>query len=180
MKIKSLPLLFVAFLTLAGCGYELVREPGILADGGAAKSASGMAEGITSLNVPVFRNLSFEPQVPLFFTEAFSRELASSGLVQINKSASDATLQGTVTSIGTTLSSLNAQGLAVSKTVTAAVTLTLSRQGNIVKTWSFGDSETYTANNINSEDFNKRAALTRIAERMARRFHAQLVMTPRT
>ena len=59
MKIKSLPLLFVALLTLAGCGYELVREPGILANAGSAKSASGMTEGITSLNVPVFRNPVF-------------------------------------------------------------------------------------------------------------------------
>jgi hypothetical protein len=44
-----------------------------------------------------------------------------------------------------------------------------------VKTWTFGDAEVYDASIINLEDFNKRAALQRIAGRMARRFHAQLL-----
>ena len=76
---------------------------------------------ITSLSVPVFKNQTFEPQVPQFFTEAFSQELAASGLVQLNKPNPDGVLQGTVTSVSATLAAMSGQGLAVSKVVTAAV-----------------------------------------------------------
>ncbi len=132
------------------------------------------------MNVPVFKNKSFEPQVPMYFTEAFSQELAGSGLVQINKSASDATLQGTMTSVSATISSLSGQGLATGKTVTVSVSLVLTQQGKVVKTWAFGDAEPYDASVMNSEDYNKRAAIVRIAERIARRFHALLITTPQT
>ena len=169
---RILPLITV-FLLAQACGYELVRNSGL--QGPSYSSPGSVGEPITSLNVPVFKNKTFEPQVPQIFTEAFSQELAASGLVQINRPASEATLQGTVTSVSATFSALTGQGLALQKVVTASVTLSLSRQGNVVKTWALGDSETYDASSINSEDFNKRAALVRIAERIARRFHAQLI-----
>jgi hypothetical protein len=122
--------------------------------------------------------MSFEPQAPMFFTDAFSQELAASGLVVVNKTASDATLQGTITSIGTVPSAVSAQGLAIQKTVTAWITLTLSREGKVLKSWTFADAEPYDASVINAEDFQKRAALTRIAERIARRLHSQLLAPP--
>ena len=169
---RTLPLLAV-FLLLQACGYELVKGPGL---SGPAFSPPGAPTGeITSLSVPVFRNSTFEPQVPQFFTEAFSLELASSGLVKVNKPNADAVLQGTVTSVSASLAAMSGQGLAISKVVTAFISLTLTRDGKMVKAWSFGDSETYDASSINTEDFNKRAALVRIAERMARRFHSQLI-----
>jgi outer membrane lipopolysaccharide assembly protein LptE/RlpB len=160
---RLLTLLVPLLLFLHACGYELVRERGIF--GG----------DITSVNVPVFKNRTLEPQVPAFFTEAFSRELAASGLLQINRAGSDSTVQGTIDTVTTVPSSLSGQGLAVEKQVTAVVSLTLTRQGQVVRTWAFGDSEAYPANDINQEDFNKRQALQRIAARMARRLHAQLL-----
>ncbi len=163
MKRTRLPALLICFLLLHSCGYELVRERGIL--GGE----------VTSLSLPVFKNRSFEPQVPALFTEAFSRELATSGIIRINAAGSDSILQGTVTTVATGPSSLSGQGLAVEKTVTVGVSLVLTRQGNVVKTWAFSDSEAYAANDINQEDFNKRQALQRIAARIARRFHVQLL-----
>lgn len=169
---RTLPLIMILLLA-HGCGYELVRGSGLQ---GPSYSSPGTVGGpITSLNVPVFKNDTFEPQAPQIFTEAFSQELAASGLFQINRPGSEATLQGTVTSVSAAFSALSGQGFAVQKVVTASVTLSLSRQGNVVKTWGFGDSETYDASSINAEDFNKRTALTQIAQRMARRFHAQLI-----
>jgi hypothetical protein len=154
--------LLVCFALLSGCGYELVREKGIY--GGEIKS----------LNVPVFKNKSFEPQVPGFFTQAFSMELAASGLFQIGTSGADATLQGTIINVTTGPGALSAAGQSVQKTVAASISLTLTKQDKVVKTWAFTDSEVYDASSINLEDFNRRAALQRIAARIARRFHSQL------
>jgi outer membrane lipopolysaccharide assembly protein LptE/RlpB len=155
--------LFACLLILSGCGYELVREHGV--SGGE----------IVSLNVPVFKNRSLEPQVPAFFTEAFSRELLGGGAVDMNKTGSDTTLQGTITSVLTTLSSLSSTGLAVEKIVTVSVSLALTKPNGSIQTWALSDSETYDVSNINLENFNREAALQRIAARIARRFHAQLI-----
>jgi outer membrane lipopolysaccharide assembly protein LptE/RlpB len=155
--------LIASLLFLGACGYELVRDRGI--SGGE----------VVSVSLPVFKNRSLEPQVPGFFTEAFSRELAAGGLVQINKAGSDAVLQGTINSVITQISSLSGSGLAVTKAVSVNLGLVLTRPDGTARTWAFSDSETYAANDINLEDFNKRAALQRIAARIARRFHAQLV-----
>jgi outer membrane lipopolysaccharide assembly protein LptE/RlpB len=161
---RILPLaLVVLFLSLSACGYELVREHGI-------------SEGqVISVSIPVFKNKSYEPQVPGFFTEAFARELASSGLVDLNRSPSDGVLQGTIVSVTTTPSALSGSGLAVEKTVTVNTGLMLTKPDGNVRSWAFTDSEAYQVQDINLEDFNKRAALQRIAARMARRFHSQLV-----
>jgi len=169
---RILPLIIV-FVLAQGCGYQLVRNSGL--QGPSYSSPGTVGEPITSLNVPVFKNTTFEPQVSEIFTEAFSQEIAASGLVQINKPSADATLQGTVTAVTATFSALSGQGLAIQKVVSASVTLSLLRQGNVVKTWAFSDTETYDAGTINSEDFNKRAALVQIAGRIARRFHALLI-----
>ncbi len=163
MKTIRFFLLIASVLTLYTCGYELVRDRGI-SDG-----------QIMSVTVPVFKNKSLEPQVPAFFTDAFSRELMAGGLVDVNKEGSDATLQGTINTVVTSPSSLTTAGLAVEKVVTVATSLTLTEPGGKVRSWAFSDSEAYTANDINLEDFNKRAALQRIAARIARRFHSQLI-----
>ena len=70
---------------------------------------------------------------------------------------------------------MSAAGQTLQKTVTADISLTLTKEDKVVKTWAFGDSEVYDASSINLEDFNRRAALQRIAARIARRFHSQLL-----
>jgi outer membrane lipopolysaccharide assembly protein LptE/RlpB len=173
MRRRLFLFLVVAPLLLGACGYELVRDSGMVVNTSTQEGIVPIT--IASLYIPVFKNTTLEPQVPMFFTEAFSRELAASGLVNVNKPGADATLQGSVVSVSTTLSTLSGQGLATGKTVTVSINLSLVQQGRVIAGWSFGDSEAYDASTINSEDYNRRAALTRLAERMARRFHAQLV-----
>lgn len=156
--------LLICAVLVSGCGYELVKEKGIY--GG----------DITSIYVPVFKNNSFEPMVSGLFTQAFSQELAGSGLFQINKPDADATLQGTINTVATAPGAIGATAQTVQKSVTAIVVLTLrGKQGKLLKTWSFGDGEVYDASSINLEDPNRRAALQRIAMRIARRFHAQVL-----
>jgi hypothetical protein len=156
-------LLLSLLLLLTACGYTLVQDKGIF--GGE----------ITSVSLPMFKNKTFEPHVAGFFTDSLSRELASSGLLQVNKPGSDAALQGTITSVATTPGSLAVTGLTVQKVVTVYVSLVLSRHGNVVKTWSLVDAEPYLVNDINLEDFNKRQAIQRVADRIARRFHSQVL-----
>lgn len=160
MHISRLCCIAAALLVLHGCGYSLVTEKGIF--GGE----------ITTVSVPVFRNMTLEPHVPLFFTDSFHRELTASGLFDVNRPSADASLQGTIKKVRIDPSSLSVQGLAVEKSMTIEIALVLSKQGNVIKTWTFGDSEAYRVDNINQEDFNKREAFRRIANRMARRFHS--------
>jgi outer membrane lipopolysaccharide assembly protein LptE/RlpB len=155
--------LLLSFLLLFSCGYELVKSRGI--SGGE----------VVSLSLPVFKNRSLEPQIPEFFTEAFSHELAAGGLVDINRADADAVLQGTINSVVTLTSALSTSGLAVEKVVTVATGLTLTQRSGTVKNWAFSDAEAYAVNNINLEEFNRKAALQRIAARIARRFHSLLV-----
>ena len=162
-RLFPLWVLLVCAVFTSGCGYELVKEKGIY--GG----------DITSINIPVFKNNSFEQLVSTLFTQAFSMELAGSGLFQINKPDADATLQGTVTLIATAPGPIGATGQAVQKVVSATVTITLRKQDKLLKTWAYGDSEVYDASTIDIEDPDRRAALQRIATRIARRFHAQVL-----
>ena len=175
---KSIGTLILSFLFLQGCGYELVKGPGLPSGAVSTTTTGALPTPITSLNLPVFKNLSFEPQVPMFFTEAFSQELAASGLVPNQQARSRRDPSGHGNQCDYTLSALSGQGLATQKTVTVFIALNLSQRGKVLKSWTFGDSEAYDVTSINSEDFNKRAAIIRLAQhkkRIARVFHSQSV-----
>ena len=151
-------------LAIAGCGYTLVEEKGVF-------------QGeVVSLDVPVFKNSSFEPHVPGYFTDAFTRELVISGLFDVNNQGSSNTLLGTIVTVYMVPTALSSQGIAVEKTVYANIALSLTKKdGRPVKSWVLSDSEAYRVEPINLEDFNKREALKRIAARIARRFSALLL-----
>jgi hypothetical protein len=157
--------ILLLFLIAAGCGYTMVQEKGVF-------------QGeVVSLDVPVFKNSSFEPHVPGYFTDAFTRELVTSGLFDVNKEGSVNTLQGTIVTVYMVPTALSSQGIAVEKTVYANIALSLTKKdGKPIKSWMLSDSEAYRVEPINLEDFNKREALKRIAARIARRFSA-LVLT---
>lgn len=163
---RFLAVLFVVVLLLPlfGCGHQLVREQGIR--GGDVKV----------VDVPMFKNRTFEPHTPAIFTEAFTRELVSSGFFQVNKPDPDSTLQGTITRIHILPSSLSGVGIVVEKTAAVDVELTLTRNtGQVIRHWKLSESESFRADDVNLEDFNKRAALKRVAARMSRRFSALIL-----
>jgi hypothetical protein len=156
--------ILLPLLALCGCGYTIVQDKGI------------MGGQVVNLDVPVFKNKSYEPLVPEFFTESFTRELVTSGLFEINKGNTDSVLVGTITNVRTIPATLSKDGIAIEKTVFVDVSLLLNKKdGAFIKHWAMADAETYRCEPINFEDFNKRAALTRVAARLARRFSALLL-----
>ena len=167
-KRGSIRTVFLATLLvtlLCSCGYQLVREKGIF--GG----------DITSLYISVFKNATYEPNISQYVTDAFSKELLSTGLFTLNRESSDGYLQGTVTKITMLPTSLSIAGLAIEKVVSLEVSITLSeRMANVVKNWGFSDSETYRVDNIDSEEYNRKDAIKRLSARMARRFSSFLLV----
>jgi hypothetical protein len=150
---------------LTSCGYEVVRDKGIY--GG----------DIASLSVPMFKNKSYEPHVPGFVTDAFTKELVNTGLFQINRPDSDAYVEGTVRRVRAIPYTVNKEGTVIEKRVDVYLDLALYRKdGTLLKRWSLTDFETYRAEVINYEEFNKQEALKKVSERLARRFSAALLM----
>lgn len=156
-KQKICIIIFSALL-FCSCGYQLVKEKGIY--GG----------DIASLYVPVFKNKSYEPHASLYVTDSFTREIVLSGF-KVNTNNADGYIEGSITKIMLTPTTVNAQGVVVEKTISAYIDIALFRKnGSLLKKWSFSDSEIYTAVDINAEDFNKKDALKRLSGRMARKF----------
>ncbi|HEX2966980.1 MAG TPA: LptE family protein [Syntrophorhabdaceae bacterium] len=149
----------VLLFVLASCGYQLVREKGIY--NGELKS----------IQVSIFKNQSFEPHISQYVTDAFSKELLTTGLFTFNKEGSDGYLTGTITSVSFPIYSLHISGIVQEKTVNMNVDLALyKRSGEFVKRWGVWDSEPYRVDNPNYEEFNKQDAIKRVSARMARRF----------
>ena len=162
-QIKKLLLIIPLVLLLCSCGYQLVREKGIY--GG----------DISSIYISIFKNLTYEPHISQYVTDAFSKELISTGLFAVNKESSDGSMQGTIKKIMTQPASLSIAGIAIEKNVTLEVDIVLYRKnGNFVKRWSFTDFETYRVDNADYEEYNKQDAIKRLSARMARRFIAVL------
>ena len=160
---KKLILVIPLVCLLCSCGYQLVREKGIY--GG----------DISSIYISIFKNLTYEPHISQYVTDAFSNELLSTGLFMVNKESSDGYMQGTITKITTQPYTSSIAGIAVEKTVTLEVNIALYRKnGTFVKRWPLSDVETYRVDNVNYEEYNKGDAIKRLSARMARRFSAVL------
>jgi outer membrane lipopolysaccharide assembly protein LptE/RlpB len=160
---KKLFLVIPLVLLLFSCGYQLVREKGIY--GG----------DISSVYIYIFKNLTFEPHISQYVTDAFSKELLSTGLFTVNKESSDGYMQGTIVKIRTEPYTLSIGGITTEKTVTVDVDMALYRKnGSFVKRWALSDAETYRVDNVNYEEYNKQDAIKRLSARMARRFSAVL------
>jgi outer membrane lipopolysaccharide assembly protein LptE/RlpB len=161
--IKKVILVIPLVFLLCSCGYQLVRDKGIY--GG----------DISSVYISIFKNLTFEPHISQYVTDAFSKELLSTGLFAVNEESSDGYLQGTIIKIKTSPYTLSIAGITIEKTVALDVDMVLYRKnGAFVKRWPLSDSETYRVDNVNYEEYNKTDAIKRLSARMARRFSAVL------
>jgi hypothetical protein len=164
MRTARIPVLCLILLLVSACGYQLVREKGIF--GG----------DIVALDIPVFKNLTFEPQISEFFTEAFTRELVTVGLFEVNGKNADSTLQGSVRSVRIDPYAVSGQGIQIQKAIIVTIDLVLTKKAaGFTRSWSLADTEPYNVYDINIEDFNRRDALRRVSARMARRFSSQLL-----
>jgi hypothetical protein len=162
-QIKKILMMMPLLLLLCSCGYQLVREKGIY--GG----------DISSLYVSIFKNSTYEPHIAQYVTDAFTKELISTGLFTVNKESSDGYLQGTIVKITTKPYTLSITGITIEKTVALDVDIALYRKNGVfIKRWPLSDSETYRVDNVNFEEYNKEDAIKRLTARMARRFSAVL------
>lgn len=153
------PVVFLLF----SCGYQLVKEKGIY--GG----------DISSVYLSVFKNQTYEPHISQYVTDAFSKELLTTGLFTVNQESSDGDLRGAIVRIKTEPHSMNISGITIEKTVTLWVDLALYRRNGVfVKQWSLSESEIYRVDNVDYEEYNKTDAVKRAAARMARRFTSLL------
>lgn len=156
--------LCVLFLFQCSCGYELVREKGIY--GGEIKS----------VYVPVFKNMTHEPHISQYFTDSFTKQLLSMGILQVNKRDAETYIKGVLKSIKIVPSSLDKNGVVIEKSVTMDVEISLyKKDGNLIKKWSLSDSQYYRVDNLNYAEYNKKEAISTISERIARRFTASIL-----
>ncbi|OPX97921.1 MAG: hypothetical protein A4E58_01132 [Syntrophorhabdus sp. PtaB.Bin006] len=162
---KRIGLVLLLLSALCACGYELVKEKGIF--GG----------DIALLSVPIFKNITYEPHASLYVTDAFSRELLSTGLFKMDREGTDGYLEGTIREIRMVPNTLNKDGLVIEKKVNMTLDLVLvGKDGRTIRRWSLVDEEAYRTDAINSEDYNKRYALQKVSARMARRFCATILV----
>ncbi|HBE44800.1 MAG TPA: hypothetical protein DDW17_04930 [Deltaproteobacteria bacterium] len=168
MKRKIITQLILSFIFCSlffSCGYQLVQEKGLF--GG----------DIKSLYVPVFKNRTYEPHASLYVTDAFTRELISTGLFNINRENSDGYIDGSIKAIKVDPATLDKDGVAVEKNITLDIELALTgKDGRLIKRWTLSDTEKYRVDNLAYEDYNKKEALRRISARMARRFCSILLV----
>lgn len=160
-------LLITVILTglLFGCGYELVRDKGIF--GGE----------ITTLAVPIFKNVTYEPHVSMYVSEAFSKELMGTGAFKLDRTGTDGYMEGIIKDIRILPNTLSTTGIVIEKKVFMDVELVLySKNGTFIRRWMLSDNEVYRAEVPNYEEYNKRTAYARISERMARRFSAAILV----
>lgn len=152
-------------VTLFGCGYELVRDKGIF--GGE----------ITTLTVPIFKNVTYEPHVSKYVSEAFTRELMGTGVFKLDRSGTDGYIEGVIRDIRVIPNTLSKAGIVTEKKVFVDVDLALYRNnGTFIRRWTLSDSEVYRADIPNYEEYNRRTAYGKISERMARRFSAAILV----
>lgn len=150
---------------LSGCGYELVRDKGIF--GGE----------ITTLSLPIFKNITYEPHVSMYVTEAFSRELMGTGVFKLGREGTDGYIEGIITDIRILPNTLSNTGIVVEKQVFVTVELALYKSnGTFIRRWAFTDNAIYRADVPNVEEYNKRTAYGRVSDRMARRFSAAILV----
>jgi hypothetical protein len=150
---------------MSGCGYELVRDKGIF--GGE----------ITTLAVPIFKNVTYEPHVSMYVSEAFTKELMGTGVFKLDRAGTDGYMEGTIKDIRILPNTLSKTGIVVEKKVFMDVELVLYRKnGTFIRRWVLSDNEVYRADVPNYEEYNKKNAYGRISDRMARRFSAAILV----
>ena len=144
-------------LCLASCGYRMISEKGIW--GG----------DVVHIELPMFKNMTRDPHISSYVTDAFSSEILSTGLLEI-RSESPAILKGEIVDVRVSHEAFGKAGLVREKRVELFLTLSLYREGNLLKRWDLRDSETYLVEDRNLEDYMKREAIKRVSRRMARNF----------
>ncbi len=160
----------VAWLALAGCGYQLVRPP---------TAASGGAQPLR-VAVPALVNDSFEPGVDALLTDALRREFLRRGGVSLvdSRANADIVVEGRIHPLETFVTSVSSVAAALEQQVEVEVDLAARRSdGSEVElsSNSFVEWELYLESaDVQAARKNREEALRRVASVIATRFHEVL------
>ena len=157
--------LLLSVLVLPGCGYRMRSSVGSLPD------------GIQSLGIPAFENLTNEFKVEQILTDAVLEEFNRRTRIRIspNDSGVDAVLQGKVLRVQSTPVTFDSSsfGSAYSVSVDASVQLVRLKDSKVLwQSRSFTFRERYALNSVVDDFFNEENPALR---RLARSFAQSLV-----
>ncbi len=159
-------LTIICMLLLFGCGYQMVGKE------------THVPPGLSSLAIPTFKNLTYEPGIEVPFTQALLRELIQDRRVKVvDRGQADTVLEGTITAFNISSVSYDKSGLALEYQTHVVLDITLkSREGKVL--WEekgFSEIRWFRASsNVLTNEARKAAAIQEtgrfVAERLRSRF----------
>ena len=155
-------LLLVTWVWAVGCGYRLVVPGGSL------------PLGVKSVQVPVFENRSYEPNVEALVTEAVRERYARAG--RLAGEAAEATVNGVVLDWR---GGVAFGGARPTYQVSATVRVTLKKGDQVLREVIVSQIETFTTGaDVLLTESNRGAATRRLTELLARDVVEQLSVPP--
>jgi outer membrane lipopolysaccharide assembly protein LptE/RlpB len=155
-----------SIIIFTGCGYQMVGKE------------THLPPGVTSVAIPTFANLTFEPGIEVPFTQGFLREFIQDRRVKVlDRGDADSTLEGIIKYFSMGSVSYDKSGFVLEYQTTVILDVTLKkRTGEVI--WKESDlSETrwYRASsNVLFNEASKATAIqqigTFVAERVRNRF----------
>jgi hypothetical protein len=157
--------LLVAFLALQSCGYRM------------RSSVGSLPEGVQSIGIPAFENLTKEFKVEQILTEAVLKEFNRRTRVRVDPGDSgvDAVLRGKVTGVQSAPVTFGSRSFGSAYSVSVAVSAQLVRLKDSKVLWqskNFTFRERYALNSEVDDFFNEENPAL---ERLARSFAESLV-----
>jgi len=112
-----IPVTFLFFFLLMGCGYQMVGRE------------THVPEGLNSIAIPTFKNQTLEPGIEVPFTQGFLNEFILDRRVKVmDRTGADSILEGTVKSFNTHSISYDRSGLVLEYQVKVVLDLRLKKR----------------------------------------------------
>lgn len=168
----TIPILLVPFLAVQGCGYR-VRS-----------SVGSLPEGIQSIGIPAFENLTTEFKVEQILTDAVLHEFNRRTRIRVdpNDSGVDAVLRGRLLSVQSSPVTFDSSSLGSAYSVSVDVNVQLVRLKDSKVLWqskNFTFRERYALNSEVDDFFNEEnPALARLARSFAESLVGLILESP--
>jgi len=151
----------LCLVLFVACGYQMVGKE------------THIPPGLSSIAIPTFKNLTFEPGIEIQFTQAFLNEFIQDRRVRVvSRAEADSTLEGVVTDFRTYAVAYNQSGFVLQYQIGVTVNLALrDRAGKIV--WEekgLGETQWFRASSVGvTNEAAKQIAIQKTAGLMAER-----------
>ena len=161
MTVVKKVLSILCLVPVVACGYQMVGKE------------THIPPGLSSIAIPTFKNLTFEPGIEIQFTQAFLNEFIQDRRVRVvSRAEADSTLEGVVTDFRTYAVAYNQSGFVLQYQIGVTVNLALrDRAGKIV--WEekgLGETQWFRASSVGvTNEAAKQIAIQKTAGLMAER-----------